>query len=658
MSLTPDDARRQLSLLTAALEELPLFAGPRALLEGLPALFARQGEGHVSVWVPEDSRLRVLAAWGFDPQALPYLAEEGVVGRAYRQGEPVYVADVAQDPGYIALEGHAVTSELALPLRVSGEVVAVLNLERPCPFAEAELEGYVRFARAASHQLTRLYERLQFELTSRLGEEVGQAEDFQDAARRALDHLLPALGGTTGAILVQQGGLLRAVALAGEGLRQGEGSLEEGIPYGRWLSWQVLSSGRPFFASAYDRSACRLEAFKAAGTRAMALYPIPLGPHARTRALLALGDSRPRRWLRVEREVLAAASRTLGLSFATFQTQERLATLLALAREAVEAPPEAVYQRLVEAAVRLVPGAQTGSLLVREDGGFRYRAVVGFDLTAFAPVTLTEGQQRAWYGPDLEAWRRGEPRILALGADSLAAWSRGSGMPPGFDEFTRVREIASTLALPVPYQGEVLAVLNLDNFHDPAAFDEDSLEAARLFVPPVAALLHELDSRRRLEMAALTDALTGLPNRRAFDRFFPEELARARRYGYPLALLVMDLRGFKRINDELGHATGDQALRRVAQVLSAQRRGGDRYFRWGGDEFAAILPHTPRGGAAGAAERLAGHVEAIVLEGRPLGVNVGVAAFPEDGTDEDTLLSTADHRMYRAKTHGVAVWAQ
>ncbi|GIW26639.1 MAG: hypothetical protein KatS3mg070_0002 [Meiothermus sp.] len=96
----------------------------------------------------------------------------------------------------------------------------------------------------------------------------------------------------------------------------------------------------------------------------------------------------------------------------------------------------------------------------------------------------------------------------------------------------------------------------------------------------------------------------------------------------------------------------------MAQVLSAQRRGGDRYFRWGGDEFAALLPHTPREGAVGAAERLARHVEAIDLEGRLLGVNVGVAAFPEDGTDEDVLLSTADHRMYRAKTHGVAVWAQ
>lgn len=109
---------------------------------------------------------------------------------------------------------------------------------------------------------------------------------------------------------------------------------------------------------------------------------------------------------------------------------------------------------------------------------------------------------------------------------------------------------------PHPLQGEVLAYLNLENLHDPKAFGEDSLEAARFFATPLATLLHEIRTRKLLEEAALTDPLTGLPNRRAFDRFLEEELKRAERYGYPLALAVMDLRGFKQVNDRLGHAVG------------------------------------------------------------------------------------------------------
>jgi FOG: GGDEF domain len=225
------------------------------------------------------------------------------------------------------------------------------------------------------------------------------------------------------------------------------------------------------------------------------------------------------------------------------------------------------------------------------------------------------------------------------------------------DRAGRATEIQANLCLPIPYQGQVLAYLNLDNLHDPRAFGEDSLEAARFFATPLAALLHEARTRRLLEEAALTDPLTGLPNRRAFERLFLEELKRAERHGYPLSLAVLDLKGFKAINDRLDHAAGDLALLQVAQALSKERRNGDRVFRWGGDEFAALFPHTGKEGAIRAAFRYARAIEGICLEGLCLKVNIGLATYPEDGTTTDELLSAADTRMYQAKAQGLSVLA-
>lgn len=117
----------------------------------------------------------------------------------------------------------------------------------------------------------------------------------------------------------------------------------------------------------------------------------------------------------------------------------------------------------------------------------------------------------------------------------------------------------------------------------------------------------------------------------------------------------MDLSGFKQINDRLGHAKGDEALVQVAQVLRASKRDGDTLFRWGGDEFAALLPHTDLAGAVAAAQRYAEAIEKIRIEDLELGVNIGVAAYPADAEDADMLLRQADERMYRAKRCGVSV---
>lgn len=225
------------------------------------------------------------------------------------------------------------------------------------------------------------------------------------------------------------------------------------------------------------------------------------------------------------------------------------------------------------------------------------------------------------------------------------------------DTAGRATEIQANLCLPIPHKGQVLAYLNLDNLHDPRAFGEDSLRAARFFAAPLATLLHESQTRKLLEEAALTDPLTGLPNRRTFEQAFLEELKRAERYGYPLSLAVLDLTGFKKLNDRLGHAVGDLALRRVAEALLGERRNGDKIFRWGGDEFAALFPHTGKEGAIKAAFRYAKAIGKLCFDGLCLGVNIGLATFPEDGKTADELLSAADNRMYQAKAQGVAVLA-
>jgi diguanylate cyclase (GGDEF)-like protein len=144
------------------------------------------------------------------------------------------------------------------------------------------------------------------------------------------------------------------------------------------------------------------------------------------------------------------------------------------------------------------------------------------------------------------------------------------------------------------------------------------------------------------EVNAATDALTGLPNRRTLAAKLARELSRARRVGAPLSVLLLDLDGFKELNDVHGHAAGDQALRAAATAWSAQLRPNDLLCRTGGDEFAIVLPDTTEEWSGTLAVRL----KAITPE--YTGVSIGVATW--NGTaDADELLACADREMYRSK---------
>ncbi|HET8814367.1 MAG TPA: diguanylate cyclase [Solirubrobacterales bacterium] len=160
---------------------------------------------------------------------------------------------------------------------------------------------------------------------------------------------------------------------------------------------------------------------------------------------------------------------------------------------------------------------------------------------------------------------------------------------------------------------------------------------------------------RELERQASEDALTGLDNRRRFEKDLAAAMARSRRYGSTGALLVLDLDDFKRVNDSHGHPAGDRLIKDVAAVLRKRTRQSDALARLGGDEFAVILPRCSREEAERAAEAIAAEVVARAPEdgGERVSVSVGVAMFGDDPrTSPATIVSEADAAMYAAKDEG------
>jgi diguanylate cyclase (GGDEF)-like protein len=179
--------------------------------------------------------------------------------------------------------------------------------------------------------------------------------------------------------------------------------------------------------------------------------------------------------------------------------------------------------------------------------------------------------------------------------------------------------------------------------------------AAGAWALAAAGARREIDQRRLRELA-LHDALTGLPNRTLFRDRLEQSLGEAQRYGRRCALLFLDLDGFKRVNDTLGHDAGDLLLKLTAERLRRAVRASDTVARIGGDEFTVLLPEiASREGAALVAEKL---VAALALPfslgGRSAGVSasVGVCLYPEDAADADGCLSAADGAMYCAKQAG------
>ncbi|MDO9300913.1 MAG: sensor domain-containing diguanylate cyclase, partial [Anaerolineales bacterium] len=219
-------------------------------------------------------------------------------------------------------------------------------------------------------------------------------------------------------------------------------------------------------------------------------------------------------------------------------------------------------------------------------------------------------------------------------------------------------EVESEICAPLLKNDNVLGVLNIESTLSRPLTEKD-VELLTAFASPVAMAIDNARLHARVTSFALTDGMTGLLNRRAFDQFLETELARAERYGHTLSLIIIDMDSFKEYNDTYGHPAGDERIKAIAKILLENARAPDAAARYGGEEFAIILPHTPKEGAMALAERLresaeeqapAEPVNHAYIPGYT--VSLGVASFPEDGTTSSNILRAADNAEMNAKRLG------
>jgi len=210
--------------------------------------------------------------------------------------------------------------------------------------------------------------------------------------------------------------------------------------------------------------------------------------------------------------------------------------------------------------------------------------------------------------------------------------------------------------IPLIAKGETIGLVELC-FRGPLHLEARRLDLVRTMANEAAMALGNAQLYEATRALADRDPLTGFFNHRYLYERLGEEILRAQRSGAPLAVLMIDLDDFKLVNDTLGHLFGDEVLRWSAEQIRAALRGSDVAARYGGDEFAVILPDTPADGAREVEERIVAALRDRPYQagGRgpvPLGASVGIASFPADGRSAQALIAGADAALYRVKRSG------
>src|SRR3954454_712345 len=304
-----------------------------------------------------------------------------------------------------------------------------------------------------------------------------------------------------------------------------------------------------------------------------------------------------------------------------------------------EQSPEALLERIADTLGELVP---YHDLHIYEADEKRRELVPVFARSAWAEEILSQTVQ---FGQGITGWAVAHRSpVLANNAHLDPRVAFVPGTPP---------DPEALITVPLVARGSLKGALNMYRVGGDASFDEDEFELARWFGDAAALALDNARIRVRLEHLAHTDSLTGLYNHRYFHERLRSELHRAGRAHDRVALLMLDIDDFKRVNDVCGHGEGDQVLQHLAELLKGAVRASDTVCRLGGEEFAVILPSCGSSDALGLADRLK---EALLRSPTaPVGaitLSIGIAFGPEHAMNARELVACAEAAMMAAKAQG------
>jgi diguanylate cyclase (GGDEF)-like protein len=309
-------------------------------------------------------------------------------------------------------------------------------------------------------------------------------------------------------------------------------------------------------------------------------------------------------------------------------------------------PAQDLLDSIFRVATELVRG-ERASLMLRDgdDSDFVISRAVGL-------AEDVRKQVRVRIGEGVAGRVAAERRAVLAASGSEIATARG------------VYRTRSYVSVPIVVNDVARGVLNVADPVGEGDFTTDDLATLEMLAGHIAACLQNQDQGDALKLLAETDPLTWLFNRRHFDRRLQAEADRAKRSEHLLALLMIDVDGFKRINDSYGHRVGDQVLRTVATAIREAVRVYDVPTRYGGDEFGIILPDADTESAARVGKRILEKLAKAVLPDaltkaeERVALSIGVSTYPRPAVDTAALIESADSAMYEAKAAGggIRVW--
>jgi diguanylate cyclase (GGDEF)-like protein len=297
------------------------------------------------------------------------------------------------------------------------------------------------------------------------------------------------------------------------------------------------------------------------------------------------------------------------------------------------AGPQEVGEIVVRNVVSVFQARRAAVLLTADRGGWATSASAAGATDFHGPVAV-EGDATA-----ARCWEAGEPVLTRVLTES-----------PGLASV--LPDAVNVIVVPMVVDGDPVGVLAAEWIgRRTQAVPRATVEGIAAFARHAAMALRSAWLLAEIERQATVDSLTELANRRVFEAALSREVARSKRSGQPMSLVIIDIDHFKRVNDDHGHQVGDAVLREVGTVLAAEARETDLPARYGGEEFCVVLPGCPIGEAVAVADRLRAAIAAGVTA-VPITASAGVATLPDHAVDGAGLVAAADSALYDAKRSG------